>query len=271
MSATKLRSTTIAALTAIAAGCADNSSAPSSSNSIDLSGVLSQISFASGLTIAGAGASPTTRLGTSISTPAPSSCGYSASIQGFVCPTVTSSGIAFDLTYYLYDAAGHALTSANAAPIASVRAVSDLKGTASIPPTDGTSGTIALTDHHDMTLTGLLGDKRTLNGSTSSHHDVSLSGATTFRAVIEGTSVTHDVVLPKEGSGAPWPLSGTITSDFTTAVSHPSPAVNTSTHSVITFTGSNVATIVSTTTTSTGSITTTCTIDLSGAKAPVCS
>jgi hypothetical protein len=271
MSAIKPRSLTIAVFTAIAAGCTENSSAPPSSKSIDLPAILSEISFASGLTIAGAGASPTTRLGTSISTPAPASCGYSASVQGFVCPTVTSNGITFDLTYYLYDAAGHALTSADAAPIASVRTVSDLKGTASIPPANGTSGTIALTDHHDMTLTGLLGDKRTLNGTTSSHHDVSLSGATTFRAVIEGTSVTHDVVLPKEGSSPPWPLSGTITSDFTTAVSHPSPAVTTSTHSVITFTGSNIATIVSTTTTSAGAITTTCTIDLSGAKAPVCS
>jgi hypothetical protein len=271
MSYSKPRSLTIVALTAIVAGCTENSSAPSTSKSIDLPAILSEMSFASGLTIAGAGASPTTRLGTSISTPAPSSCGYSASVQGFVCPTVTSNGIAFDLTYYLYDAAGHALSSTDAAAIASVRTVSDLKGTASIPPTGGTSGTIALTDHHDMTLTGLLGDKRTLNGTTSSHHDVSLSGATTFRAVIEGASVTHDVVLPKEGSSPPWPLSGTMTSDFTTAVSHPSPAVTTSTHSVITFTGSNMATLVSTTTTSAGAITTTCTIDLSGAKAPVCS
>jgi hypothetical protein len=271
MSVIKLRSLTIAALTAIAAACTDNSNAPSSSNSIDLSAILSQMSFASGLTIAGAGASPTTRLGTSTPAPIASSCAYSASVQAFVCPTVTSNGIAFDLTYYLYDAAGHALSSADAAPIASVRAVSDLKGTATIPPANGTSGTISLTDHHDMTLTGLLGDERTLNGTTSSHHDVSLSGATTFRAVIEGASVTHDVVLPREGSSVPWPLSGTITSDFTTAVSHPSPSVNTSTHSVITFTGSNMATIVSATTTSAGTITTTCTIDLSGAKAPVCS
>ena len=271
MSAIKLRSLPIFALASIAAACADNSSAPSSSKSIDLSAILSQISFASGLTLAGAGASPTTRLGPSAPAPSASSCAYSAAVQGFVCPTVTSNGIAFDLTYYLYDAAGHALTSADAAPIASVRAVNDLKGTASIPPANGTSGTVSLTDHHDMTLTGLLGDKRTLNGTTSSHHDVSLSGATTFRAVIEGASVTHNVVLPKEGSTVPWPLSGTITSDFTTAVSHPSPAVNTSTHSVITFTGSNMATVVSTTTTPGGTITTTCTIDLSGAKPPVCS
>jgi len=271
MPAVKLRSLIVSALLSVAAGCTDSSSAPSLSNSIDLSAILSQISFASGLTIAGAGASPTTRIGTSMSAPTPSSCAYSASVQGFVCPTVTSNGVAFDLTYYLYDAAGHALSSADAAPIASVRAVSDAKGSVSIPATNGTSGTIDLTDHHDMTLTGLLSDKRTLNGTTSSHHDVALSGATSFRAVIEGTSVTHDLVLPREGSSPPWPLSGTITSDFTTAVSHPSPAVNTSTHSVITFTGSSTATIVSTTTSSAGTLTTTCTIDLSGAKAPVCS
>ena len=271
MSAVKLRSLIVAALISVAAGCADSSSAPSLSNSVDLSAILSQMTFASGLTIAGAGASPTTRIGTSMSAPTPSSCAYSVSVQGFVCPTVTSNGVAFDLTYYLYDAAGHALSSADAAPIASVRAVSDERGTVSIPPTNGTSGTIALTDHHDMTLTGLLADKRTLNGTTTSHHDISLSGATSFRAVIEGASVTHDLVLPREGSSPPWPLSGTITSDFTTAVSHPSSAVNTSTHSVITFTGSSTATIVSTTTSPAGTLTTTCTIDLSGAKPPVCS
>lgn len=271
MSVVRSRSLIVAALLSVAGACSDSSSAPSLSNSVDLSAILSQISFAGGLTIAGAGASPTTRLGTSVSAPTASSCAYSAAVQGFVCPTVTSNGVTFDLTYYLYDAAGNALSSADAAPIASVRAVSDMKGTVSIPPTNGTSGTIALTDHHDMTLTGLLADKRTLNGTTSSHHDVALSGATSFRAVIEGTSVTHDLVLPREGSSPPWPMSGTITSDFTTAVSQPSPAVNTSTHSVITFTGSSTATIVSTTTFSTGTFTTTCTIDLSGAKAPVCS
>lgn len=264
------RALLLAGVAAVAVGCSDSSSAPSTSSSVDLSAVLAQMNLASTFTVAGAGASATTPLDLSIPSPNPSSCTYSSATQGFICPTVNKNGVSFDLAYYLYDAAGHALTTPNAGPIASVRVVTDTKGTATIPPSNGTSGSVALTDHNDLTLSGLQSDKRTLNGTTTSGHDVQLLGATTVHAVVEGSSATHDVVLPNEGSTSAWPLSGTITSDFTTSLNRPEPLANTSTHSVLTFNGASTATLVMTTTSSAGSATTTCTIDLTGAKTPVC-
>jgi hypothetical protein len=180
--------------------------------------------------------------------------------------------LTWDISYFLYDAAGHAQSQADAATTAAVRTVVDTKGTTSLPPANGITANVSLSDHSDMTMSGLLTATRKLSGTGASHYDMTLSGAASLHAVIDMTTATNNVVVPapSDATSPAWPLSGTITADSKSVTSIGGVgAVTTTTHAVITFDGTSTATIVYTT--SLSATATTCKVDLTGKSPPVCS
>ena len=273
-----MRSTSRALIAALAAalvaGCgSDSPNAPTTQqqHTLDVAAILSQMSIGRVSSVPGAATvlSLPTPLG--VPTIALSACPFSASTQGFTCPTVNSAGLAFDISYFLYDAAGHAQSVADASTTASVRTVVDTKGTTNVPATNGVSGSVVIADHSDMTMSGLLTPPHTLNGNGTSHYDLTLTGTTALHAVIDMTSATKNVVLPTESdtSSTVFPLSGTITTDSRTVTSIASlGTIAVTAHSVITFNGTSKATIVYMT--SLSASVTTCTVDLTGKSPPVC-
>ena len=259
----------------LVAGCHDASTSPSSSGnpqSLDLAPILGQMSVGNVNSIPGA--SSAMSLPATATPPAvvPSACTYSASTAGFTCPSVTVDGLTFKTSYFLYDASGHSQSHPDAATTASVRTVTDGSGTltfsAAQPSGPAASGTIGLTDHEDMTLSGLLTATRTLNGTGTGHLDLTVGGGTPLHSLLDRTSTTSNVVMPAQTTGASaWPQSGTITSDVTLTPNASTPALTVPIHSVITFNGTSIVTI----TTSASVFSTTCKIDLSGKTPPVCS
>ena len=257
---------------ALVVGCGDSPSGPSAEQqTLDLATVMSQMSIGRIHSIPGASVVMSVPTTAAVPTLVPSTCAFSPTVQGFTCPSVTSNGLTFDISYFLYDAAGKPQSSADAKTTASVRTVADAKGTTTVPPTNGASGTVSITDHSDLTMSGLLKSKRTLNGSGTSHYDLTVSGTTSLHAVIDETSATTNVVIPtsSDANTPAWPTSGTITSDAKTVTTIGGlGSVTTTSHTVITFNGTNIATIVFTN--STIGATATCKLDLTGKTPPLC-
>lgn len=246
---------------ALIAGCSSDSPTNPSSQSLDLASVFSQMSI--GNVNAIPGASVALSLPATATPPAivPSACSYSAASGSFTCPPVTAGGLTFTMSYYLYDASGHAQSQPDPSTTASVRTVTDASGTVGLPTSGvNTGSTIALTSHQDMTLSGLLTNTRTLNGGGKSHYDFASAGT---QLLADDTTTTANVVLPESGGASKWPQSGTITTDMTTSATGVI-AGNFTTHSVITFNGTSTITVA----VLSGVLSTTCAIDLTG-KTPV--
>ena len=257
---------------ALVAGCGSDSPSGPSSHTLDLGAVISEMSIGRVSSVPGASTVISMPSVAGVPTIVPSACTFSPTLQGFTCPTATSAGLTFDVSYFLYDATGHAQSQADANTTASVRTVVDAKGTVTLPQSSGLSGTVVVADHSDMTMTGLLTSTHTLNGNGTSHYDLTLSGTPTLHATIDMTTATKDVVfaVQSDGSNPPWPSSGTITTDSKNVTNLGSiGSVTTTSHAVITFNGTSTATIVFST--SASSTVTTCKIDLTGKTAPVCS
>jgi hypothetical protein len=280
MSSTTTRAILALTTAALIAGCgSDSTTSPAgpSTNTLDLATLLSQMSVGNinAIRDANAGAAglpgaPTMTAGAAPPAIVPSVCTYSGATGGFTCPPTKAGGITFSLSFFLYDAAGHSLTTADASLVASVRTVTDASGL--LTTAAGTSGTATFTDHEDMTLSGLLTATRTLNGTGKSSFDMTVTAPTAFHTVMNQTSTTANVVLPTGGAnganGANWPQSGTITSDIQeTSSLNGSPDVTFPIHTVVTFNGTSIVTV----TTTSGSFGATCTIDLSGKSAAHCS
>lgn len=197
----------------------------------------------------------------------PSSCAYSTTNLRFDCAAVTVGGLTFKTSYYLLGTDGGSLATPDSTKIAAVRVLMDVTGSFGVPTTVGAATTIAISKHDDLTLSGLLASSRVVNGS-STERDVlttTASGVSTT-STLDINSATVNLALPT-GTNK-YPASGTLTSDISTLTSVPPlPAITTTTHSVLTFNGTNFATLVTTT----GSHTQTCRIDLSFATSPSCS
>ena len=251
------------------AGCrSSDSTGPSSGSTVDLSALISEIQAGSG----GAAGFMAANGFPATAAPAlvPSLCLYSASIQGFACPIFTSNGLTISATYFLLDAAGHFQSAPDAATTAAIRTVTDVSGTTKLDQ-GGTAGTMTLTNHQDMTLSGLLTDTHVLNGTSAMHSDLTLTAPGALHMILDESGVTANVTMPKRGSSTPWPLSGTVANDATTTTQGgPQPVVGT-THSVLTFNGTSTVTIVTTITSGSASFTTTCKLNLAGGSTPACS
>jgi len=259
----------VVASTIALAGCnSSDATGPSSSNPIDLGALIVEMGVGSGNVAGSIGVG-------GVAIPAmvplvPSSCQYSATVQGFACPTLTSNGITFNATFFLLDASGHFQSQPDANTTAAFRTVADMSGTIKLDQA-GSSGSMTLVSHQDQTLSGLLTGAHVLNGTTTTHSEITLTAPSAMHGVVDSKSVTANVALPKSGDSNHWPASGTITTDATSTTQFGSQSVTGTTHSVLTFNGSSTVTITSTISTGGGSITTNCTINLAGASAPVCS
>jgi hypothetical protein len=198
--------------------------------------------------------------------PAQANCPYDVSTQRFVCPSVTRSGITTSLYYQLLDASNQPQSAFSPTTTAAIRTVNDVSGTLT---TSGTTvsgsapGTLIITGHGDHTLSGLLTDTHVLNGSSTTTLDIDLKfNDLPVNDTFTLAETTTNLVLPKRGSSSPYPQSGSIALDLTSAADH-----TLDSHVVITFDGTNVATIVSTE----NGMTQTCRVDLTGKTEPQCS
>jgi hypothetical protein len=260
-----LFSVIVLAAAAAAAACgSDSTTEPQAPTSIDVSTLISQMTGVSAT--AAATASSATLIGFSFPTPPinPASCPYSASVQGFVCAPITTQGLTFSMTYFLLDASGKNQSAPDPKATASIRTVSDVKGTTTIPSNNGVGGTMVVDDHQEMTMSGLLTTTHTLNGTSKSRYDITLTGTNPLKGSIDMTATTSNVVVPLE-AGA-YPKSGTITNDMKIGTAIGPTTVTSNAKSVITFNGTSIVTVVSTVD---GRVQT-CKIDLTGKTAPVC-
>jgi len=127
----------IAAAIAITSCRSSDSTGPSADDGLDLSALISEMGIGGGnvATEAAAGGFVVP----SASPIVPSSCQYSATTQGFVCPTLTSNGMTFSASFFLLDAAGHFQSQPAPNTTDAFRTVIDLSGTTSLDHA-GTSG-----------------------------------------------------------------------------------------------------------------------------------
>jgi len=185
------------------AACGSDSrttSEPAVSTGIDLNAALSAMSFAdvnAFLGLRGLLATPSTGANPTI---IPSACAYSATTQSFNCPTSTAGGLTYTTSYFLYNAASQPQSQLDLATTAAVRTVVDATGTTPIPSSNGTSGSVAVTRHTDLTLSGLQGTTRTLNGTTREHDDLTTTGTFAGHSVIDLVTTSNNVVLPLENA-----------------------------------------------------------------------
>jgi hypothetical protein len=172
------------------------------------------------------------------------------------------------MTYYLLDAAGHSQSALDPNTTAAIRNVVDVSGTLR-SSSDSLSGTIGLTSHSDMTMSGLLTDKRVVNGTAKMHSDVNLTKPDVIRGISDATSTTTNLTMPAQVDPAkPWPTAGTVATDATTTASGAgTPSATIAMRTVMTFNGTSTVTMTITI----GGTTSTCRVDLTGKTATTCS
>jgi hypothetical protein len=257
-----------AALATAAAACGSDGPTGPGNHELDLPGVLSQMSTSTNSFTDAAGQVLGLSLPSSAdATVAASACVYSGATESFNCPTRTVDGLTFSASYFLLDAAGNSQTAPSSTTTASVHLLTDLAGTIT-ESVSGTSGSVTVKQHNDLTMSGLLTDQHMLSGTSVNHDSTVINGTTLTRIVDDLTNTADNVLFPPPGSSSPWPLSGSISADLTAKVTLGSIGpVTTSAHATLTFNGTNLVPL----TTSDGTSTNTCTIDLSGRTDPVCS
>jgi hypothetical protein len=155
----------------------------------------------------------------------PGNCSYGSTDQTFSCPTQALSGFAWMVKYQLFDAAGAAQSAFDEHTTDRVRVIVDAGGPVS------TRVPSNLVHHHgDLTLTGMLGTRRTVNG-VSVDHDT-----TATNIAIDASATVTDLIF--DGATSAFPSSGAITIDV--VETYPSGPLGT-VHAALTFTGLGVA------------------------------
>ena len=264
MRSSSVKALVAAVATAALAACGSDSPT-ATSQQLDLNTAISQMAAGSASSYSGASALFGAPLGTT-ATLVPSSCAYSATVQGFSCPARTANGLTITGTFYLYDGAGTSLAAVDPTQAASLRAVTHVQGTTSMG--NEFPGTMTLDQHSDMTMSGLLGATRTLNGTSTGHMDskMMMGTADTLHSIMDMTTVTRDLVLPAPGATQPYPKSGSITANMTES----GILGDTTTFEsamVMTFDGTSIVTITMTDDLGTS----VCKFDMKGTGMPVCS
>ncbi|HEX7018619.1 MAG TPA: hypothetical protein VF159_01305 [Gemmatimonadaceae bacterium] len=234
------------------------------SRTVDLNVVISQMTAPDdSLPDMGVPAAPGFQLAPSVGAAAtlvPRACTYSASLSGFACPPRGVNGLTITGSFYLYDDAGRALGLLDPIKTASVRTVTDAQGAERLSSFN-LAGTGTVTQHSDMTMTGLHAATLTLNGTTAVRHDVTLTSPDSMHLVVDVTTTRKDLVLPAPGSTDRYPKSGSITIDGTTRWSVVGKAPDSvAARAVFRFDGTSI--VVGTLTS--GASTTVCTYDRTG-------
>lgn len=256
------------AVAAAFVGCSDNSTGPTSPSVPDVSALLSEMSSS---TLSGAATIASPMLGAALnsSSPDPSTCQYSSASGFFQCPAVTINGLTFTQSFRLIDDAGNSQSSPNSHTSA-FETKTTVDGTVSMTSASGPGGISAnsnftLHGNSDQTLSGIQTGTHTLNGTTVTSMSGSMQLRTGIVLPIDQTvkETTASLVLPKINAGQHWPQSGTITIETM-------PTTNLSgdtSKTVITFNGTSVVTIATTTL----GVTITCHVDLTNPTAGLAS
>lgn len=262
----RVRAMSLALALVALAGCSDSATGPHTIpvTPVDVSALVTAASNTSFNSVARSLVLLPAVVGSPINT---ASCPYSSTTQQFVCTPLVRNGITYKTAYQLLDASNHPLSSPNAEALAAVRSITDVDGTASsVSTTTGTVSTTTIHSHADNTLSGLLTAKRTLNGLTTERDTLSsvFSGLATTLSISATTTVAN---LDIPATATAYPASGTITSDASTSESlGSSTPFTSSTHAVITFSGTSSVTIAL----GIGTTMQHCTLDLAHASSLSC-
>jgi hypothetical protein len=173
----------------------------------------------------------------------PSACAFQPASESFVCTPILTTGAATGVTlsqgYTLVSAAGAKQSAFDPTTTSWLRTSSTIAGTIL------ENGSRSILDgQQELTLTGLLTARHTINGSSTTHITRVTDGS---EQPVTGTVTTKyvDVVLPVEPVGAPvaWPLSGgmeiqtTIDMDYPPPTPAPGPVVS---RLIVLFSGTSI-------------------------------
>lgn len=236
----RFRFVLLAAVGLAASACSDNPTAPGS-NTLDLKALLAEMSPSSISTATSFATSTAGQMPFGTAAFDPTQCAYTTDTGFFVCPTVTTNGLAITRMYRLIDAAGNSQSQPDAQTSA-VETRMTVKGT----PTSqiSTGGVLTIDGSSDMTLSGIRTNNHTLNGisTTTMTGSFDLSG-TSIPINSTVTETTTNLVLPNAKAGQKWPQSGTITFDETADLLSTGQGTPEATRLVMTFNGTSVVTV----------------------------
>lgn len=242
----------------VIAGCLSDAPTGAGAATLDLRALGLELQNALPIVAASELSDPTTPFHSPV--PIFSECPYTPAVQSFVCPILPSffPGVNTQQTVTLYDGAGRTLSSADRSVTESFRLVTTTSGTL------GDASAALMSRVEDLTLSGLLEGKYVLNGTTISREERAPTSADGFAFIISDTTRMSDVHLPVAVSSTTWPLSGTVTEQWSGVFDASHPSVTS--HVSMMFDGTSFMTLTRASSTGTH----TCRIDLAFLTPPPC-
>jgi hypothetical protein len=150
----------------------------------------------------------------------PSACPFQAATESFVCAPIQAGGLTLSRSFTLVSDAGVKQSSFDRGTTSWLRTSTTISGTSA----QGGS-TTKVDGDQEMIVTGLLTDRHTINGSSTTRRTTVADGSS--GAPIAGTVTTKfkNVVLLVQPPGAPvaWPLSGSMEMQTTMFTDYPAP------------------------------------------------
>lgn len=174
--------------------------------------------------------------------PVSASCPYQPASESFVCAPIPAAGLILSQSFTLVSATGAKQAAFDKATTSWIRVSSTISGTRA----ENDFTTITVDGEQEATVSGLLTDRHTINGSSTTRLGRVTNGSASAPPVM--TTVTtklKNVVLPLVPSGAPiaWPLSGSMEILNTTFADYPPPTPGPGpmvSGTVVVFTGTSV-------------------------------
>jgi hypothetical protein len=227
----------IASLALFAAGCVTEPTRAPGEGKVTLEQVFADLAIPA-LDFAESSFSGMGPIPTALST---SRCAYRAASQSFDCPPVTVQGVTLTESFTLLDSKG-ARQSAFDGSTATLRLARSVSGTV----VDALA-TSTIDGEQELYLSDLLGDRHTLNGSSTAHSTRPLAQLDGKLVTTTRTTKLTNIVIPivPVGTPAAWPLSGKIEvvsstdSDYLPPYPAPGPIVSKAT---VTFSGTKFVT-----------------------------
>ena len=200
--------------------------------------------------------------------PVPAACPYQTASESFVCAPIAAGGLILSQSFTLVSATGEKQAVFDRATTSWIRVSSTINGTRA--ENDFTTTTVD--GEQEVIVSGLLTDRHTINGSSSTRLGRVTDGSSSTQPVM--TTVTtklKNVVLPLVPSGAPiaWPLSGSMEILNTTFADYPPPTPGPGPivyGTVVVFTGSSVVEVALTS----RGITRVCRMNMAGVEGVGC-
>jgi len=154
--------------------------------------------------------------------PVPSACPFQAASESFVCAPIVAGGLTLSQSFTLVSATGAKQATFDKATTSWLRVSSTITGTRA--ENDFTTTTVD--GEQELTVTGLLTDRHTVNGSSTTRLARVEEGSSSAQPVLTTVATKlKNVVLPLVPPGAPvaWPLSGSMELLNTTFADYPPP------------------------------------------------